>query len=79
MSKLFTGDPKSLKTDGAREKEARELAIYNEFQELASRPGAMKTQVTKLLCEKHKIYSPVTLLNIRRRVEQRLYQNLISA
>lgn len=63
-----------LRTLHSIEKEARELQIYSEFQRLASQPGAMKSQVTKIIGEKFKIHSLTTVNNIRKRVEKRLSQ-----
>lgn len=61
-----------LRTPHVIEREARELAIYNEFQELSNIPGAMKSQITRLLNEKYKIRSTATLHLIRKRVKARL-------
>lgn len=63
-----------LRTSFVIQKEARELRIYSDFMELANRPGAMKTKVTKIICDKYGIHSAVTLLQMRKRVEKRLEQ-----
>ena len=62
----------TLKTPYQKEKEARELAIYNEYQRLISEPGAQATAVNDFLMKKHGIHAPSTLYTIRKRVEMRL-------
>ncbi|MCE7038973.1 hypothetical protein [Dyadobacter sp. CY312] len=61
-----------LRTPHAVEKEAREMEIYREFKNLSSIPGAMKTQVAKIINEKYKLRSTATLHQIRKRVESKL-------
>jgi hypothetical protein len=61
-----------LKTPHKIRKEARELAIYNEWKELSSQDGAMLTEVTELIMRKYHIYAASTVWLIRRRVEKRL-------
>jgi len=63
---------KNLKTDFQLKKEAKELSIYNEWNELMKHPGAMATAVDKLLMGKYNIFSKSTIWFIRKRVEKRL-------
>ncbi len=65
-------DEKGMKTEFQTEKEARELAIYNEYNELIAQPGAMATAVNEHLMKKYGIYAKSTVWFIRRRVERRL-------
>jgi len=62
----------SLQTEYRTQKEARELAIYNDWCELTRQPGAMATAVNRLLCEKYGIHAPSTIWFIRKRVSKRL-------
>jgi hypothetical protein len=61
-----------LKTDYQLEKEAKELAIYEEWNELIKQPGSMATAVGDYLMNKHNIFSRSTIWFIRKRVEKRL-------
>lgn len=61
----------TLKTPYQKEKEARELAIYNEYQKLIAEPGAQATAVNDFIMKKYGIHAPSTLYTIRKRVEMR--------
>lgn len=61
-----------IKTPFRIKKEARELAIYNEYNELMSQPGAMATAVDRHLTEKYGFGAESTIWFIRKRVEKRL-------
>ncbi len=61
-----------LKTEYQLEKEATELAIYNEWNELIAQPGAMATAVAQHLMKKYNIHAQSTIWFIRKRVEKRL-------
>lgn len=61
-----------LRTEYQVEKEARELAIYNEYNELIAQPGAMSTAVNEHLMKKYGIHAKSTIWFIRNRVERRL-------
>lgn len=63
---------KIFKTDCQREREKRDLAIYNEYAELMSVEGQSKTLVTEHLMKKYNIHSQGTIYVIRRRVEEKL-------
>jgi len=65
-------DKKALKTDCRLEREARELAIYNEWNALIGEPGAMRTAIDMHLMEKYNIHAASTIWFIRKRVEKRL-------
>lgn len=62
----------SIKTQFQLEKEAKELAVYNEHKKLMAQPGAMATAVDEILMRKYGIYSKSTIWFIRKRVEKRL-------
>ena len=62
----------ALKTPYQIEKEARELAIYNEYIRLMAEPGAQATAVNEFIMNKYGIHAPSTLYTIRKRVEMRL-------
>ena len=61
-----------FKTDCKAKREARDLAIYNEYNELIAIEGQSKTLVTEHLMKKYDIHSAGTIYIIRQRVEERL-------
>lgn len=61
-----------LKTPYRVDKEAKELAIYKEYNDLMSKAGQSATAVVEYLMEKHNIHSASTIYLIRKRVEERL-------
>jgi hypothetical protein len=65
-------DEKIFKTEFRIKKEARELAIYNEWNELMKQPGAMATAVDRYLTQKYEFGSETTVWFICRRVRKRL-------
>lgn len=65
-------EAKVFKTPCQTEREARDLAIYNEYNSLMTVEGQSKTVVTEHLMKKYGIHSQGTIYLIRRRVEQRL-------
>ena len=69
---METINRESFKTKFRIAKEARELAIYNDWKELMSQPGAMSSGVGNYLCEKYDIHSISTIQVIVKRVEKRL-------
>ena len=48
-------EEKTLKTEFQLEKEAKEMAIYNEYNELMKQPGAMATAVDEHLMKKYTV------------------------
>lgn len=64
--------PMIFKTPCQEEREARDLAIYNEYNELMSVKGQSKTLVMEHLMKKYGVHSIGTIYVIRRRVEERL-------
>ena len=65
-------DTMLFKTDCKAKREARDLAIYNDYNELMSVEGQSKTLVTEHLMKKYDIHSSGTIYVIRKRVEERL-------
>lgn len=65
-------EAKVFKTPCQTEREARDLAIYNEYNYLMTVEGQSKTVVTEHLMKKYGIHSQGTIYLIRRRVEERL-------
>lgn len=65
-------EEKVFKTQCQTEREARDLAIYNEYNDLMSVKGQSKTVVMEHLMSKYGIHSIGTIYVIRRRVEERL-------
>ena len=61
-----------VKTALQEKREARDLAIYNEYNTLAANPEQSKEELNKYLMEKYGIHSTGTLYLIRKRVEERL-------
>ncbi|MGN0207583.1 MAG: hypothetical protein ACI4BC_10085 [Muribaculaceae bacterium] len=64
-----------VKTKLQEKREARDLAIYNEYNALAANPEQSKEELNKYLMEKYGIHSTGTLYIIRKRVEERLKRN----
>lgn len=64
-----------FKTQAKEEREKRDLAIWREYNELASIRGTSKTLVNEHLMRKYGIHSAATIYMIRNRVEQRLKLN----
>jgi hypothetical protein len=65
-------DEKIIKTEFRIKKEARELSIYNEWNELMAQPGAMASAVDRYLRIKHGFGADSTIWFTRKRVEKRL-------
>lgn len=65
---------KIFKTDCQKEREKRDLAIYNEYNEMMSVDGQSRTLVTQHLMKKYGIHSQGTIYVIRRRVEAKIKQ-----
>ena len=65
-------DVKIFKTDCQKEREKRDLAIYNEYNEMMSVDGQSRTLVTQHLMKKYGVHSQGTIYAIRRRVEEML-------
>lgn len=66
------GDVKIFKTDCQKEREKRDLAIYNEYNEMMSLDGQSRTLVVQHLMKKYGVHSQGTIYVIRRRVEEML-------
>lgn len=65
MTKIF-------KTDCQLEREKRDRAIFDEYNELTSVQGQSKTRVNDYLMKKYGIHSVGTIYQIRARVEKTL-------
>ncbi len=65
-----------VKTSFQIEKEAKDMAIYNEWKELMSQPDAMATAVHEYLMNKYHIYSKSTIWSTIKRVEKRLSRSM---
>lgn len=65
---------KIFKTECQKEREKRDLAIYNEYNEMMSVDGQSKTLVVQHLMKKYGVHSQGTIYVIRRRVEDMLNQ-----
>lgn len=61
-----------FKTDCKAKREARDLAIYKDYNELMAIEGQSKMLVTEHLMKKYDIHSAGTIYVIRQRVEDRL-------
>lgn len=68
---------KVFKTDFQLERERRDRAIYDEYNELTSVQGQSKTQVNEYLMKKYGIHSAGTIYTIRARVERTLKQEAV--
>lgn len=63
---------KIFKTEFAEAREARDLAIYNDWCAMTAVEGQSKTRVTEYLMKKYGIHSQGTIYGIRQRVAKRL-------
>lgn len=63
---------KIFKTECQKEREKRDLAIYNEYNDMMSVAGQRSTLVTQHLMKKYGVHSQGTIYVIRRRVEEML-------
>lgn len=61
-----------FQTEFQKEKEARDMQIYQEYITLTAEPGAAATKVQEFLMKKYGIHSSSTLWTIRKRVEAKL-------
>lgn len=59
------------KTALQEEREARDLAVFKEYNDLVSIDGQSRTEVNKYLMQKYNIRSTGTLYVILKRVEER--------
>lgn len=64
------GNVKIFKTECQKEREKRDLAIYNEYNEMMSLDGQSRTLVIQHLMKKYGVHSQGTIYVIRRRVEE---------
>lgn len=65
-------EKKVFKTAYQEEQEAKDMAIYNEWNELMQLPGQSATAVAQHLMQKYNIHSQSTIWVMRRRAEARL-------
>mgnify|MGYP000308925501 FL=1 len=72
MTQTLTQPKLRMKTALQEEREARDLAVFNEYHALVSVDGQSKTEVNKYLMQKYNIRSTGTLYVILKRVEARL-------
>ena len=72
MTQTTTKPTLRMKTKLQEKRQARDLAIYNEYNALAANPEQSKEELNKYLMEKYDIHSTGTLYLIRKRVEERL-------
>ena len=63
-------EQKVFKTAYQEEQEAKDMAIYNEWNELMSVPGQSATGVTQHLMQKYNIHSSSTIWVMRKRAEK---------
>jgi hypothetical protein len=63
---------KVFKTAYQEEQEAKDLAVYNEWNELMKVPGQSATGVSAHLMQKYNIHSQSTIWVMRKRAEDRL-------
>lgn len=61
-----------FKTPCQEQREERDLAIFNEWNQLTAVEGQSKTPVIEYLMKKYGVHSAGTIYVIRRRVEERL-------
>lgn len=62
----------TFKTNYQKKQEAKDMAVYSEFMELAANPENAIGAINAHLMKKYDINSPSTIWVIRKRVEKRL-------
>ena len=60
------------KTRFQAERDARDLAIYNEWNKLAADPEQSRVEINNYLMNKYGIHSPGTIYEIRKRVAAKI-------
>jgi Holliday junction resolvasome RuvABC endonuclease subunit len=65
-----------VKTKYQIEKENRERAIYDDFNELMKQPGAMATAVTDHLMKKYNLHARSSIWQARQRTQKRINEQL---
>ena len=65
----------TLKTPYKKKQEAKDMAVYREFTELASNPDNAISAINEYLMKKYGFSAPSTIWVIRKRVEKRLAKN----
>lgn len=65
-----------FKTQLQQEREQRDLDIFNEYNSLMKVEGQSKTLVTEHLMKKYNIHSAGTIYIIRKRVEEKLNEEV---
>lgn len=66
----MTEEKQEVKTQCKIEREERYLAIYRDWSDMMSRPGAMATAVTENLQRKYNLYSTSAVWNSRKKGEK---------
>lgn len=74
MTQTTTPTQLRVKTQLQEQREARDLAIYNEYRHLVSNPEQSKGEVIKFLMEKYDLHSNGTVYVILKRVHNRIAQ-----
>lgn len=58
-----------FRTELQQEREKRDMAVYNEYNQLMSVEGQSLTEVNRFLMKKYNIHSQATIYAIRKRCE----------
>lgn len=72
MTQTSTAPMLKQKTTLQEEREARDLAIYNDYNALVADPNQSRTQAIQYLMGKYNIHSTGTVYVILKRVEERV-------
>lgn len=72
MTQTLTQPKLRMKTALQEEREARDLAIYKEYNELAANPQQSRVALNQYFMEKYNFRSTGTLYEILKRVKARL-------
>lgn len=77
MTQTTTQPKLRMKTKLQEEREARDLAIYKEYNELAANPQQSRVALNEYFMQKYNIQSSGTLYVILKRVAKRLNETAI--
>ena len=61
-----------LRTEFRKQKDAKDQEVYEDYERLMAKPGAMKAEVERVIMKRHNIHSRATVWSIRKRVKNRL-------
>jgi hypothetical protein len=68
----------NLKTEYKIKKDAKDMAILNDYNKMIEAPGAMATAVDDALMKKYNLHSRSSIWTARKRAEKQIKENELS-